>query len=154
MTCRNCTANTDCPPPTPICNAAGLCTADTRTCTTDANCNTAIKEICFNSKCYAPGPWSPCRNSTATTPSCDNSGGPGRIAIVTNSAVTPRACYCGVAECTVDTDCPAAPSGTASPVCFITTTTGGFNFCRLDCTGGKTCPFGMTCLATTGCSWM
>jgi hypothetical protein len=144
LTCRNCAGNSECPPPTPICNAAGHCSADTRTCTTDANCNTAIKEVCFNGKCYASGQWSPCRNSTAQVPSCT-----GTQAVVTNSTVTPRACYCSDVRCTADTDCAPPASGTATPACVTST----LNFCRLDCSGGKTCPFAMTCIGNS-CYWM
>ncbi|MEM6291172.1 MAG: hypothetical protein AAGA54_07895 [Myxococcota bacterium] len=43
-------------------------------------------------------------------------------------------------------DCDANPGGTASPTCVGVTVDGAAeNACMLDCTGGLTCPTGMTC---------
>lgn len=42
--------------------------------------------------------------------------------------------------------CGASPGGTATPGCL---NVGNSSICALDCSGGKTCPSGMLCLADT-----
>lgn len=50
--------------------------------------------------------------------------------------------------CTIPGDCGPSPAGTATPAC-VTAPVGGVDMqvCALDCSGGKTCPGGMECLA-------
>ncbi len=50
-------------------------------------------------------------------------------------------------------DCDANPGGTATPSCVSVTVDGvAENACMLDCTGGLTCPTGMTCYDVGGFS--
>jgi hypothetical protein len=51
-------------------------------------------------------------------------------------------------NCTIPGDCGPSPAGTATPAC-VTAPVGGVDMqvCALDCSGGKTCPGGMECLA-------
>lgn len=51
-------------------------------------------------------------------------------------------------NCTIPGDCGPSPAGTATPAC-VTAPVGGTDMqvCALDCSGGKTCPGGMECLA-------
>jgi hypothetical protein len=43
-------------------------------------------------------------------------------------------------------DCDPSPGGTADPICLSAPP---YSFCALDCSGGATCPTGMTCTAVT-----
>ena len=55
-------------------------------------------------------------------------------------------------NCVVPGDCPASPGGTA-PVTCEDITTDGASDCFLDCSGGGTCPAGMTCFGSFLCAW-
>ena len=47
-------------------------------------------------------------------------------------------------------DCDPSPGGTATPICMpVNVNMMDTNACALDCSGGKTCPTGMECLALT-----
>jgi hypothetical protein len=51
--------------------------------------------------------------------------------------------FCTIVGCADPAlDCDPSPGGTAVPACY---TTGGSSVCALDCSGGATCPTGMTC---------
>ncbi|HET6584860.1 MAG TPA: hypothetical protein VFG69_15485, partial [Nannocystaceae bacterium] len=55
--------------------------------------------------------------------------------------------YCSTTPCTdPTTECDASPGGTAVPICAdIMVGMAMSTACALDCSGGKTCPGGMTC---------
>ena len=59
--------------------------------------------------------------------------------------------YCSLTPCTnAAVDCVPTPGGTALPACIPVTLDGqATNACALDCSGGATCPTGMTCHALT-----
>jgi hypothetical protein len=61
---------------------------------------------------------------------------------------------CGEFNCTGVADCPAAPpSGNAPVVCRDIGGTPSIDDCGLDCSGGQTCPTGMSCLGNGICYW-
>ena len=62
--------------------------------------------------------------------------------------------FCSETTCTNPAvDCDPSPGGTAPPICIDVTVDGATDSaCVLDCTGGATCPTGMTCYALTGIS--
>jgi len=50
--------------------------------------------------------------------------------------------------------CPEPPAGgTAAPVCDFDWNTDGVADCTLDCSGGQSCPVGMTCQENLLCAW-
>jgi hypothetical protein len=52
--------------------------------------------------------------------------------------------YCTINDCAnAALDCDASPGGTATPACL--SDGAGSSFCSLDCSGGASCPTGMTC---------
>lgn len=55
-------------------------------------------------------------------------------------------------SCAVVGDCPASPGGTA-PVSCEDVTGDGASECILDCSGGGSCPAGMTCFSNFLCAW-
>jgi hypothetical protein len=55
-------------------------------------------------------------------------------------------------DCVVLGDCPASPGGTA-PVSCEDVTGDGASECILDCSGGGSCPVGMTCFSSFLCAW-
>lgn len=81
------------------------------------------------------GWWSACLDA----PDCD----PGFACLGTDE-MTDGVC---TAECvpfgTADS-CGASPGGTAVPTCLVV---GGHSICALDCSGGRSCAGGMSCLA-------
>ena len=55
--------------------------------------------------------------------------------------------YCST-NCAIPSDCDPSPAGTATPACVVGSVNGtDMQVCALDCSGGKTCPGGMECLA-------
>jgi hypothetical protein len=60
---------------------------------------------------------------------------------------TPIDGFCSITPCTnAAVDCVPTPGGTALPACMPVTLDGTpTNACALDCSGGATCPAGMTC---------
>ena len=64
---------------------------------------------------------------------------------------TPMDGFCSITPCTnAAVDCVPTPGGTALPACFPVTLDGqATNACALDCSGGATCPTGMTCYTLT-----
>ncbi len=69
------------------------------------------------------------------------SGSYGCVAIVDEN-MNPEDGICTAIGCTSNSQCPAPPGGTATPVCESIFPDNG---CMLDCTGNKTCPGGMLC---------
>ena len=49
-------------------------------------------------------------------------------------------------QCNEVSDCPDVPSGGNPTVMCVDFTANGLPECRLDCSGGETCPTGMFCL--------
>lgn len=55
--------------------------------------------------------------------------------------------FCSIA-CTIPSECPPSPGGTATPACVLANISGvDMTVCALDCGLGKTCPGGMSCAA-------
>lgn len=59
--------------------------------------------------------------------------------------------FCSITPCTnAAVDCVPTPGGTALPACIPVNLDGAeTNGCALDCSGGATCPTGMTCQSLT-----
>ena len=101
-------------------SCAANCFFDTSACTNPAQPGSGLYSSCLdNDAC--PG-----LDGCATV--VEQQGGP------------PLAGFCSL-FCTVDADCYADVSGTAQPECNDAATP----FCHLDCSGGRTCPGGMSC---------
>lgn len=61
---------------------------------------------------------------------------------------------CGVFDCEDVGDCPPPPpDGTAVVVCRDIGGTPRIDDCGLDCSGGETCPMGMSCMGNGICYW-
>jgi hypothetical protein len=85
-------------------------------------------------------------------------GAPGSVCPLTDfgcivddgMAPTQGAC---MPACMIDADCPSPASGTANPVCLDVNMDLANDACLLDCSGGETCPTGMSCFMTAFCLW-
>lgn len=70
-----------------------------------------------------------------------------------DDTMNPMFGVCATTDCVTDCDCPAGPgTGTAQPACDEIIAGGG-NACFLDCSGGQTCPTGMSCQFDSICMW-
>jgi hypothetical protein len=88
---------------------------------------------------YAPCPGGSCMNGEACLQGEGPNEGKAYCAEVCSPAGDP-------------TSCPDAPDGDAVPSCIdVNDGMGGANtsYCALDCTGGKTCPAGQSCVNET-----
>jgi hypothetical protein len=69
-----------------------------------------------------------------------------------NDGMAPTIGVC-TTECMVLGDCAAAPPGGTSPVSCEDVTGDMLSECIIDCSGGATCPTGMTCFGGFLCAW-
>ncbi|MCX4246031.1 choice-of-anchor J domain-containing protein [Paraliomyxa miuraensis] len=67
----------------------------------------------------------------------------------------PTWAVCTQGGCTDAGDCGSLvpPTGDAPVACADPSGMGGPNTCYLDCSGGQTCPDGMSCIASSWCAW-
>jgi len=114
-------------------------------CSGGATCPTGM--ACVGDFCVWPGP------GAAGTPygDCFNEDG---VCSLTGVCLGDGAMTIGVCAdgCAVVGDCPASPGGTA-PVACQDLTGDTAPECFLNCSGGGTCPAGMTCFSSTLCAW-
>jgi hypothetical protein len=99
--------------------------------------------------CMWPGPGAggaPYGNCFADPAACGLSG------ICLNNGAMPTIGVCTEA-CMVVGNCPAAPPGGTSPVACQDITGDGAPECFINCSGGATCPAGMTCYGNFLCAW-
>lgn len=88
--------------------------------------------------------WAPCNDDA----DCGTS-----VCVVLTAGGTPLGGYCSALSC-VDPapDCGAPPAGTATPICLdiMDEDMQVHSACALDCSGGASCPPGLTCIAEVG----
>jgi hypothetical protein len=77
---------------------------------------------------------------------------PEEVCIV-DVVVAPTVSVCTDLDCLGPADCPVAPPGGTAPVGCLDITGDGTGDCFVDCSGGQTCPTGMTCFAGFVCAW-
>lgn len=88
--------------------------------------------------------WSPCQ----TDSDCASS-----VCVVLTAGGQILGGYCSVTPCgNAPQDCGQPPAGTASPICLDIMDQAAqlHSVCGLDCSGGATCPPGLTCVAEVG----
>jgi hypothetical protein len=121
-----------------------LCYLD---CGAGETCPTGM--TCFGGfLCIWPGPnagGTPYGNCFADPNACGISG------VCLNNGAMPTIGVC-TSACMVLGDCPASPGGTA-PVSCQDVTGDGASECILDCSGGGSCPAGMSCFSNFLCAW-
>lgn len=71
--------------------------------------------------------------------------------ICATDAATPSHTVCAMIECSSDCDCPASPSGTATPICTGFSDMNLPSACVLSCEGSQECPAGMNCTSEGFC---
>lgn len=118
-------------------------------CAAGQTCPTGM--LCFaDLACVWPGegvdgvPYGDCLNSGPST--CGLEG-----LCLNDDVMAPTIGVCTEA-CASAAACPGSPGGTA-PVTCTDVTGDGANECILDCSGGGSCPAGMSCFSGTLCAW-
>lgn len=153
---QDCVDACDCPAAPPSGNAVVSCgdvTGDPTQlfcyldCAGGEACPTGM--TCFGGfLCVWPGP------SAGGTPYGDCLSDPnacGLDGVCLNDGAMPTIGVC-TEDCAVVGDCPASPGGTAPVGCQDVTGDGAAE-CILNCSGGGSCPAGMSCFANFLCAW-
>lgn len=118
-------------------------------CSAGQTCPTGM--ICFGDlACVWPGegadgvPYGDCFNNGGSVCGLDG-------VCLSDDPMGPTVAVC-TESCAVVGNCPASPGGTA-PVTCQDVTGDMMNECVLDCSGGGSCPAGMTCFSGFLCMW-
>jgi hypothetical protein len=138
----------------------GSTTSEPGSTTNPEDCNPpcAADEMCVLGACE-PIPPPACNDVPGNYAEClgagnviDTSGCGGIDSCVTGGDPV-IAGVCSVTPCTDTCDCPEAPATGNAPIACDNITGGVEQFCYLDCSGGQTCPNGMTCFGALACVW-